>query len=279
MKQQELDQYYATNSYYFSHMGNTHDALYFDQILRPFHKIPNEFVKSTSILEVGSGTGNLISILVHQENISKEHIYSVDLSEIGLRMQKYGKKIRANAEHLPFANNSFGIVLCSDMLEHTLHYKRSISEMYRVLKPGGYLIFRTQNFDCPFLSFRGNDLNIYTKIIADRDAVSKTSAREIWKHLQKLGGMILWFETWASFNWKFPILRILNKISLTKFYGGTCAAFYQKTPNYHDSDSNISLYCPSCVSQLGKKGKILTCHRCKRVFSLRNGITDLYLQK
>jgi SAM-dependent methyltransferase len=47
---------------------------------------------------------------------------------------------------LPFADRSFDIVLCSEVLEHVEDPDRAFGEMLRVLKGGGYLIVTT-----PFL--------------------------------------------------------------------------------------------------------------------------------
>lgn len=49
----------------------------------------------------------------------------------------------ADAHHLPFRDDSIGTVLCSHLLEHVAEPGRVISEVRRVLKPGGsvYLTF------------------------------------------------------------------------------------------------------------------------------------------
>ncbi|MGQ4648731.1 methyltransferase domain-containing protein [Lyngbya aestuarii] len=44
---------------------------------------------------------------------------------------------------LPFLDNEFDIVLCTEVLEHVADTRSAISEIYRVLKPGGKLILTT----------------------------------------------------------------------------------------------------------------------------------------
>ena len=43
----------------------------------------------------------------------------------------------ANALQLPFADNTFDKVMCSEVLEHIPDYQRALKEIERVLKPGG----------------------------------------------------------------------------------------------------------------------------------------------
>ena len=43
----------------------------------------------------------------------------------------------ANALELPFADNSFDKVICSEVLEHIPDYQGALAEIQRVLKPGG----------------------------------------------------------------------------------------------------------------------------------------------
>jgi ubiquinone/menaquinone biosynthesis C-methylase UbiE len=46
-----------------------------------------------------------------------------------------------NLENLTFACNSFDIVITEDILEHVRNYRKALSEIHRVLKPGGKHIF------------------------------------------------------------------------------------------------------------------------------------------
>ena len=55
----------------------------------------------------------------------KEHVYHLAV---------------ANGKDLPFADHSFDVVICSEVLEHIIDYDRVLMEIYRVLKPGGRLV-------------------------------------------------------------------------------------------------------------------------------------------
>lgn len=49
-----------------------------------------------------------------------------------------------DAQEMPFADNSYEVILCSEVLEHIPDPPKAISEMYRVLAPGGLLILTTR---------------------------------------------------------------------------------------------------------------------------------------
>jgi SAM-dependent methyltransferase len=69
----------------------------------------------------------------------------VDLTERGVALTRervalegFTADVRqADAEHLPFESNTFDIVYSYGVLHHSPHTVRAISEVYRVLKPGG----------------------------------------------------------------------------------------------------------------------------------------------
>lgn len=102
---------------------------------------------STKVLDVGCGGGFLSNALA-------EHglkVTGVDLSEESLKVAaKFDntKSVvykKADAYHLPFADQSFDVVTAMDFLEHVEDPADVIKEFSRVLKPGGLFIFHTFN--------------------------------------------------------------------------------------------------------------------------------------
>lgn len=100
------------------------------------------------VLDLGCGEGrHVISAYVHAD----VHSVGVDLSVDDLRTTRdkyldfaepdnaaksFGLS-SANALALPFADNSFDKVICSEVLEHIPDYTAALLEIERVLKPGG----------------------------------------------------------------------------------------------------------------------------------------------
>lgn len=54
--------------------------------------------------------------------------------------------VLANAESLPFEDNSCDVVLCADTLQYVPNAAGAINEMHRVLRPTGKLILATRGF-------------------------------------------------------------------------------------------------------------------------------------
>ena len=48
--------------------------------------------------------------------------------------------VEGDVEHLPFADGSFGTVLCTEVIEHIPEPALALSEFARVLRPGGMLV-------------------------------------------------------------------------------------------------------------------------------------------
>lgn len=97
------------------------------------------------ILEIGCGIGSVVN------HLSKRgyDVIGTDLSSeaIAYGLEKYGNvKLEVQAaEELQFANETFDVVLSFDLFEHIARIERHVSEVFRVLKPGGYYLFQTPN--------------------------------------------------------------------------------------------------------------------------------------
>ena len=49
------------------------------------------------------------------------------------------------AENIPYCDNTFDVVTCVDVLEHVTNIHKTVSEIYRILKPKGLFFFDTIN--------------------------------------------------------------------------------------------------------------------------------------
>ncbi len=89
-----------------------------------------------SILNVGSGgeIADKINTVLAQNNISVK-ITSIDITE------DRNPDIVADVCDMPFPDNNFDSVFLMEVLEHVHSPYKAIAEIYRVLKPGGILVF------------------------------------------------------------------------------------------------------------------------------------------
>lgn len=101
----------------------------------------NKYGKNNgTILDVGVGLGRLMSS-VKDIQLDKHGI------DISLNYLKYSKEqdIKVSmslAEDLPYDNDVFDTIVCTDVLEHVLDINMALKEMLRTLKKGGILIIR-----------------------------------------------------------------------------------------------------------------------------------------
>lgn len=70
------------------------------------------------------------------------HLESLDKSQEGLELFESLSNntttfLSGSAYSLPFADSTFDLVVCSEVLEHLHEYRDAITEINRVLKPGG----------------------------------------------------------------------------------------------------------------------------------------------
>lgn len=88
-------------------------------------------------LDLGCGTG---LILRHIPEVA----VGLDINPRNLRRCKThapsGQLVLGDAESLPFADCSFSMVICTEVLEHLLDPSQCVGEIKRVLKAGGILI-------------------------------------------------------------------------------------------------------------------------------------------
>ena len=103
--------------------------------------------RNDKILDVGCGDG-VFSIELAKRGYD---IVGMDLSANSINYAKYFSKrsevkidfLVGDACHFPFANESFDIILCSEVLEHIKDDEDVIKEISRVTKAGGFLFLTT----------------------------------------------------------------------------------------------------------------------------------------
>jgi SAM-dependent methyltransferase len=101
------------------------------------------------VLEIGCGLGHLLTWLV-----DRYQVVGADINEWALEQARrnvpQGEFITQSAEDLSaFENESFQIVIAKHVVEHLQNPAQCITEIGRILAPGGLLVLATPNLDSP----------------------------------------------------------------------------------------------------------------------------------
>jgi 2-polyprenyl-3-methyl-5-hydroxy-6-metoxy-1,4-benzoquinol methylase len=100
-------------------------------------------ILSGDYLDVGSGTGRLLQLIVARYGVRS---FACDYTDRLMRVQGQPVDIvDLNHDPLPYADNRFALVTCAETIEHLEHYRETLREIYRVLKPGGTAVISTPN--------------------------------------------------------------------------------------------------------------------------------------
>ena len=117
--------------------NNSHDGRFVEPMYEALLKEVRK-TQSGRILDVGCGNGNLFSLLPER----RYELFGIDFSEnmIAEARKKCGDKAAfsvADAEELPFEDDTFDLVVCNASFHHYIHPDTVAAEMHRVLKTGG----------------------------------------------------------------------------------------------------------------------------------------------
>jgi 2-polyprenyl-6-hydroxyphenyl methylase/3-demethylubiquinone-9 3-methyltransferase len=102
------------------------------------------------VLDLGCGGGLATACLAQRG----ARVVGLDLSQTSLRVAHRHMRGRddpapvflcGRAEDLPFADASFDVVWCTDVLEHLTGLPAAIAQIARILKPGGLFLYDTIN--------------------------------------------------------------------------------------------------------------------------------------
>lgn len=102
------------------------------------------------VIEVGSGAHGLIFYFGSGEGIGVDPL-AVSYGRLFPNWQRSAQTVAACGESLPFADRSFDVVLCDNVVDHAESPKKIVGELVRVLTPGGLLYF-TVNVHHPVYS-------------------------------------------------------------------------------------------------------------------------------
>ncbi len=108
-------------------------------------------IAQQDILEIGCGGGLICEDLAHRGATMigiDPSPQALETARLHAQRRGLGHNIHYQegaAEALPFADGSFSVIVCLDVLEHVRDLTATIHEVARVLAPGGIFVFDTIN--------------------------------------------------------------------------------------------------------------------------------------
>lgn len=128
------------------------EDLYTEKVAYLLASLPS---RPKTALDIGSSAGGL-SVALAREGLTvhgiEPSLAGVEVSQI--RAQRLGVSNisfqEGVGEKIPFADDSFDLVISIAVLEHVQNVKAVVSETFRVLKPGAYAYFEVPNNLFPF---------------------------------------------------------------------------------------------------------------------------------
>ncbi len=110
-----------------------------------FDVVLTEDLTGKLLLDDGCGTGWFSKAAVERG----ARVTSLDVGEkllLEVKKKCSSECVVGDALELSFADNTFDIIVSSEMIEHTVKPSQATSEMFRVLKPGGILALTCPNW-------------------------------------------------------------------------------------------------------------------------------------
>jgi 2-polyprenyl-3-methyl-5-hydroxy-6-metoxy-1,4-benzoquinol methylase len=148
------------------------------------------------VLEAGCGAGRFTEVLL---GTRAALVTSTDLSAaVEPNQQNFPQSERhriaqCDINRLPFAPDQYDIVMCLGVVQHTRDPERTIADLYRQVKPGGWLV----------IDHYRHALSTYTKVTA-------ALIRPVLKRLPPERGVA---ATKALTRWFFPLHRAVRHVT------------------------------------------------------------------
>ena len=144
--------------------------------------------ENINFLDIGCGTGWAVGLAAKAAK-NTGNFYGIDLSEAMIKKAAENFKgienirfIKSNSESIPLPDSYFDTIICTNSFHHYLHPDKAISEISRLLSPGGKAYILDPAADHLIIKI----VNLLYKIF-DRAHVKIYSSREFEKLFVKSG--------------------------------------------------------------------------------------------
>jgi SAM-dependent methyltransferase len=157
----------------------------------------------THVLDVGCGNG----FFTHYWKEKTPHVIGIDFSQEMLMKNQNPLRVRGRAEALPFKDQSFDVVFCSNLLHHVERPVDVVKEMVRVSKR--HVVLSEPNARNPFM-------NLFSRIVKEENGALKFNPGYLQSITNNAGLRELYLGEEGSVvpnktpGWAVPILSPFN---------------------------------------------------------------------
>ena len=147
--------------------------------------------KPSTLLDVATGSGDLALAIAKRSPATR--VIGADFCRPMLevaRRKGLAELIEADGLHLPFATGSFDVVTAAFGLRNMASWEQGLSEMARVLKPGGHLLIL--DFSLPTIPLIRSLYRAYLHVVLPSVAGLATGRKDAYEYL---GGSIELFPS------------------------------------------------------------------------------------
>jgi ubiquinone/menaquinone biosynthesis C-methylase UbiE len=116
-----------------------------------------DFNENMNFLDIGCGSGWAVGQAAKKAG-NKGSFYGIDISSGMIEKARENFRdyanfhfIRANSESIPLDDNLFDNIICTNSFHHYLHPEKAMSEISRLLKPGGKIFILDPAADNMFI--------------------------------------------------------------------------------------------------------------------------------
>lgn len=161
-----------------------------------FEKLP-EYAK---ILDAGCGSGAVSEVIIDLANSLHKNIKLTLLDASQKRLDKSKELLFSKSKpefvcsdltNISIEDNQFDFIFCRFVFEYLEDQETAISELKRVLKPGGKLVIGDLDLNClnhyPMNDFLKNSLESLVDILQTEKIIDVYAGRKLFSHYKKAG--------------------------------------------------------------------------------------------